>query len=371
MASNSAPPPPAYEAAPEGVVPMRDFFMVEYPGHVRDVTKVLRTLGGPLAIDQAYQSKNGALELRYRYEDPFSHSIRGQISRTGNILIKVTRRIRRRKQVARTNPLPPPLSGDSLTDDEEDVQILKMSTEVCGFISQTGRFRGLADYQISSSLNDPLAQFKRASETLDRPVISQVMQPMNYQYRQSASAVKSYIPKYIDQPEEPVLFNRRVNAIRTFTVGHYEDMTLPQQPASALLQRAQQTCPPVVLEHLSRYFREQPIWPRSELLHRLGSELQAEGHLDRLRDVTNDPKILLGPFAYVMRAGPWNLRWIRYGFDPRREPSARWAQQVAFRSSHIRKLSGAPTLNASQYLDFPFLSGPVHMSRFLLTIEFI
>ncbi|CAO3598157.1 unnamed protein product [Absidia cylindrospora] len=117
---------PEYERAPVYPVGDRKFLCVEYPGIVKNIDRVLETLGGEKAISQAYGSKDGEpLELRYRPKDPFCHVINGSIVPSSRVLVKVTRR--RRK------------------DQPEDEG--QLTTEVMGTIPQTCPFRGMADFQ--------------------------------------------------------------------------------------------------------------------------------------------------------------------------------------------------------------------------------
>lgn len=45
--------------------------------------------------------------------------------------------------------------------------------------------------------------------------------------------------------------------------------------------------------------------------------------------------------AYFFTDGPWRCCWVRYGYDPRHEPEARWYQVVEIRSSRIQAMISA------------------------------
>lgn len=65
-------------------------------------------------------------------------------------------------------------------------------------------------------------------------------------------------------------------------------------------------------------FEERPIWPRNGILARTG--------------FTNDHcKHILPAVAYYFVNGPWRTMWVRYGYNPRKEPSSRVYQTLDFR----------------------------------------
>ena len=88
--------------APERPLPATHFYSVEYPGYVQhpSVPLVVRNLGGTSKLENAFKrtaARNEALlELNLRYGDPYAHPIPGDIVGTSNILLKVTKRKRRR-----------------------------------------------------------------------------------------------------------------------------------------------------------------------------------------------------------------------------------------------------------------------------------
>ncbi|KAJ2768255.1 tau 95 subunit of transcription factor TFIIIC, partial [Coemansia nantahalensis] len=93
-------------------LPERTMLAVEYPGYVVDTAKALRSLGGSKKLARDTTEDVGMpVELRFRYEDPASHPINGEITPTENLLLKVTRRVRRRR---------PPQTGDGPAPAEEE-----------------------------------------------------------------------------------------------------------------------------------------------------------------------------------------------------------------------------------------------------------
>jgi len=64
-----------------------------------------------------------------------------------------------------------------------------------------------------------------------------------------------------------------------------------------------------------------PMWSRKQLLER-----------EELRDASSFFIQTLLPFhAYCFDNGPWRHMWTRYGYDPMKEPEARFLQILALR----------------------------------------
>ncbi|KAJ2382522.1 tau 95 subunit of transcription factor TFIIIC, partial [Coemansia sp. RSA 2603] len=68
------------EYAERFTLPQRSVLSVEYPGYVKDAEKAIKSLGGREKLSRDVSQGIGAqLELRYRYDDPTSHPIEGEI----------------------------------------------------------------------------------------------------------------------------------------------------------------------------------------------------------------------------------------------------------------------------------------------------
>ncbi len=104
------------------------FYSIEYPGYVKpaSVPLAIDRLGGQRNIDEAFRRTGkkleSTLELNLRPGNPFSHPIHGEVVGTNNILLKVVKRKRRRK-------------------DGEQGEAGEYTAEVIGVIPKTGRFR--------------------------------------------------------------------------------------------------------------------------------------------------------------------------------------------------------------------------------------
>ncbi|KAK9768590.1 tau 95 subunit of transcription factor TFIIIC [Basidiobolus ranarum] len=331
----------------------KEFFAVEYPGYVKNIDKVLNTLGGQHGLQRALKEDCGYLELRYRPGDHFSHPINGDVIHTGNLLLKVTRRVRRRKGFRNA-----PREEEqcfSVENEEES----NFNAEIVGVISKTCRFRGMADYQYLPDPVDPIAQFRNSLQSLDvekickfpvnvdcsmsktpnlpPPSFSRIECPMDYGYRQNTSVVKVLVQKNEDEPPIVKLINRRRRRKFVAYSIDFEAKSVPNHPPEDAVKFSSQI-PQESIENIQALFDRRPMWTRSALQNNLPA---------------NDRKIIkrLLPFAaYWMSSGPWRDCWIKYGYDPRQHVDARFYQLLDIRyTARPRQLGRAKRLLRAKY----------------------
>lgn len=97
------------------------------------------------------------------------------------------------------------------------------------------------------------------------------------------------------------------------------DVSIPAEPSKEIAARARRLYHDEYLR-LERLFATRPIWLRANLRKHLSNDLGP-----------TEFKALIPAVAYFLMDGPWRSCWIRYGFDPRREPSARIYQVIEMR----------------------------------------
>lgn len=158
--SNNEPGPstssPTTSSAPLHPLPKTPFYSVEYPGYVQEasVPAAIRILGGPQALDAAFKrpiTKSEALiELRLQPDNPFAHPVPGEVVQTNNLLLKVTKRKRMRRD------------GVPLLQPEWEYK-----AEIVGVVPRTVRFRGMADYQYQPDMEDPISKLRVAMDNMD------------------------------------------------------------------------------------------------------------------------------------------------------------------------------------------------------------
>ncbi|KAI8059456.1 RNA polymerase III transcription factor IIIC subunit-domain-containing protein [Gongronella butleri] len=311
---------PHVEPHPQLPVGNRLFFCVEYPGIVKNVDRAIDTLGGYKAIIQAYQGKDHhRMEMKYRPNDPFCHTINGNVLPSSRLLLKVTRR-RRKDQP------------------EEDAQI---TTEILGIVPYTCRFRSMADFQYVVPATDPIKQLthdlrdvnvegikqfqERIStelpenqQNLPPPAFVMMETPSTYDYKQNAPIVRVRVLQP-DGSYKMKLVNKNQVKASLLTSIVFEATNVPEAslkhlptPQGAVIE---------VNARLREAFEDRPIWSKAALRGYLGPK---------------DSKLLdecLPYFAYCFQNGPWRECWVRYGLDPRKSKEYGIYQQMDFRSN--------------------------------------
>lgn len=71
-------------------------------------------------------------------------------------------------------------------------------------------------------------------------------------------------------------------------------------------------------------FEERPIWTKAAIRYNTG-----------LTD--EHSKIILPVVAYYFPNGPWRISWVKFGYDPRKDPKARIYQTLDYRIRTARK----------------------------------
>ncbi|KAJ1969228.1 General transcription factor 3C polypeptide 5 [Dimargaris xerosporica] len=112
------------------------------------------------------------------------------------------------------------------------------------------------------------------------------------------------------------------------------DHVIPAGPTTEILKQREQLSQ-VALDQIHKYFHEYPIHSRRSLMNRLENFLESQGLVIH-RVIPNEPKVLLAQSAYTIQGGPFQHAWVRYGYDPRTNPSARWSQMIAYQQSRLR-----------------------------------
>ncbi|KAJ1922266.1 tau 95 subunit of transcription factor TFIIIC [Mycoemilia scoparia] len=354
----------SYEKAERNAVPNTELYVVEYPGYVKNPDKALATLGGTKKLTKYVYHEGGVpVELRYRPDDLLSHPIEGESIPTGNLLIKVTRRVKKNKKNSKT----PELAGFNQEAQAIDNQPWK--AEVVGVIKKTVRFRSIIDYQIVPEPEDPVMKLlknvndlnfdsvsdfvkneifnrhpKKGREFMPFPPMSKPNWPMNYNYQQNPHLVKVFVHNNPNEPPVVRLINRNKSKRYLMLSAKYETKNLPLEPPSEI-KRTIETVSKQDYETIKKLFEQRPIWTRAAI------DLQMP---DKIVKTYQLMKRLLPMVAYWMSNGPWRDCWIRYGYDPRVTKEAREYQVV-----DIRNLSadGATRLPVRSHLSASGLKG--------------
>ncbi|KXN69333.1 hypothetical protein CONCODRAFT_18385 [Conidiobolus coronatus NRRL 28638] len=339
---------PDYEKSPTKTLPNIYLFNIEYPGYVKNLQKCLDTLGGLETLTKDFLN-NGSFDLRYRPQDPLSHPISGDNIDTRKFLLKVTRRVRIKKKKDGEN-------GHSSTEQrlptEEELdngEVLSVEGEVAGFINNTLKFRSLADFQYICTKNHPAIPLTKAiisGNTNDLilqgntwlnqnytnltlplippPMFSRTENYFDYKFQQ-AQTLRKVMVKSLDGKSYSVKYkNMRKSTRILMIVRKYDDDNIPLGPSHQLLSH-RSSISPALLEQAQNLFEERPVWARHSFMSRI----------PRQKRVIYER--LLPQVAYLMTNGPWRDCWIRYGYNPKKDPGARFYQILDMRSITTNK----------------------------------
>ncbi|EIW82231.1 hypothetical protein CONPUDRAFT_122910 [Coniophora puteana RWD-64-598 SS2] len=384
----------AASAAPQCPLPKSNFYSVEYPGYVSPGSEpsAIHNLGGNAALETAFRRPAGRraasiLELRLRPDNPFAHPIPGEIVSTSNLVLKV---VKRRRKAA-------PMDVDSTPGGASGI-VGDYTAEVVGITPKTARFRNMADYQFQPDMEDPMAKLRLAMDKMDvdairafrmpeekedyivpsnysrisgdavdksvpidpqlagpsivsasssteaaseastsstsatrsnlrlfpPPIFSRQGLPQNYYFKANPASVKTSVVDEVTGEERTRLVNRqRWKGYGPSTIA-YSDPNVPQGPHAIALENKARANEALV-EKMKKLLEERPIWTRAALYNQL---TPAE-----VKEVHNSKPIV--PLAgYVFQDGPWRDTIVRFGYDPRKQPSSRIYQRVYFRNAN-------------------------------------
>lgn len=99
---------------------------VEYPGIVKNLDKMMETLGGMEKLKRTFDDPSSRLELYPRPKDIFSHPLMGDRVNTNNLLVKCVR--------------------EKVADSSGNVSYVYKAS-IVGMITVSYKFKSLADFQ--------------------------------------------------------------------------------------------------------------------------------------------------------------------------------------------------------------------------------
>ncbi|KAJ7228866.1 RNA polymerase III transcription factor IIIC subunit-domain-containing protein [Mycena pura] len=352
-------------------IPTTAFYSIEYPGYVRttSVPLAVQNLGGQAALDNAFKrsaaKSEATLELKLRPGNPFAHPVPGDVVPTNSLVLKVVKRKRK-----------------NLMDVDGGALQGEYTAEIVGSAAKTVRFRSMADYQYQPDMNDPVAKLRIAMDNMDvEAVRSYVMPAEKADYNvpatplqdtdidmnldpeltgipipepdsnpQMRSNLRLFPPPLFSRQMLPQLYNFKPNSasIVTTTVNEetgeetkrlinkmrwrgygpqsisFMERQVPEKPPLNV-QDTRNQISDVLYNKLLAVFAERPVWTRAALFNQF-TALEA-------RDILNS-KPLLASVCYVFHDGPWRDTLIRFSYDPRKVPAARFFQRLYFRNAN-------------------------------------
>ncbi|XP_005142551.4 general transcription factor 3C polypeptide 5 isoform X1 [Melopsittacus undulatus] len=297
---------------------------VEYPGLVRDVGAMLRTLGGEQGVSRIYADPAKRLELYFRPKDPYCHPVCANRFPTSTLLLKVKRRTKKKQQL----------------DTKEQIQPeVQFEMEILGTVVTVYKFQGMSDFQYlamhsgsdgkQTSMYNKVLMLKPEKEEffhrelplyIPPPIFSRLDTPIDYFYRPDIQHREGYNNPQVSG--ENLIGLSRARRPHNAIFVNFDDKEVPAKPLDAAVQTWKKVCTnPVdkkVEEELRKLFEVRPIWSRNAV------KANISVHPDKL-------KLLLPYLAYYMLTGPWRSLWVRFGYDPRKHPEAKIYQVLDFR----------------------------------------
>ncbi|KAM7092316.1 general transcription factor 3C polypeptide 5 [Molossus nigricans] len=318
----------AADAGPGVAIPVelrreRRLVCVEYPGMVRDVSKMLSTLGGEEGVSRIYADPTKRLELYFRPKDPYCHPVCANRFSTSSLLLRVRRKTKRQEGVPGPEPHPQ----------------VTFDVEILGIVPTIYKFQGMSDFQYLAvhteagghhrSMYDKVLMLRPEKEGffhqelplyIPPPIFSRLDTPADYFYRPETQHREGY--NNPPAPGENLIGLSRARRLHNAIFVNFEGDEVPEQPMEAAVQTWRRICTnPIdrkVEEELRKLFDIRPIWSRNAVRTNISV------HPDKL-------KVLLPFMAYYMITGPWRSLWIRFGYDPRKHPEAKIYQVLDFR----------------------------------------
>ncbi|XP_047490172.1 general transcription factor 3C polypeptide 5-like [Penaeus chinensis] len=328
-----------------GTGKLRQFMCIEYPGLVKNVDKMLETLGGVEKISEVYCEDNRRMELRFRPDDVYCKPTCGEQHNSTALLLRVVRRKKKKKKPEEADPkVPEAVAGSSSEDPTppEGDSSTSVRSELIGVVHTMYKFNNLCDFQYVPLVNtedshaqecvyDQLVpQGMEKADWLNRPAplflppaaFTRMDAPQDYRYRREANSdSKSRVPQNIIC---------RTRQRRThFAIFHsFKDDEVPKDPLpGAMSQIRIKFMDNAFYQGLREEFDKRPIWSKNALQVWLGYSK------DKL-------KYLLPTLSYYFHTGPWRNLWVRLGYDPRKDPNAWIYQTFDYR---IRQAGGVKT----------------------------
>ncbi|XP_035684335.1 general transcription factor 3C polypeptide 5-like isoform X1 [Branchiostoma floridae] len=347
---------------------MRSLTCVEYPGRVKNVDKMLETLGGEENVSKAACDSSRRLDLRFRPGDPYCRPVYGDRFPTSSLLLRVTRRRRVRKNrtkgsdedaapgssstVTKETPAPSavtmetpapstvtmetqaPSTSASTTSPPEEERVT-YNTEVLGIVDTTYRFQAMADFQYLPLHRTPDGRTVQLYDQLllggleggdfyqkDVPLFvppatfSRIDTPQNYHYKKDPTHNFKNPMKALSSSN--LIGVARARRPHNAIFVNFEELHVPTKPLDGAVVHMDKYNLHGELEELTKLFQERPIWSRNALQVRSGIRLM------RL-------KLLLPLCGYYAVTGPWRSLWVKFGYDPRKDPTAKQYQLLDFR----------------------------------------
>ncbi|VVD02713.1 unnamed protein product [Leptidea sinapis] len=302
-------------------------YCVLFPGNVKNEEKAIQCLGGLRTISQIFsQSYKKPVHLSFQPENPYVKKIGGEKKPASGVLFKV--RIRKIMN--------------------EDKTILKrevIETSAVSYVKNIVKFDALCDFQylpvcsmggmpkcilddiIPPGLNDYTILEKPSPLFILPGAFTRFEKPVGYSYTDKKTYLHKDDDLSLDAGDKDDVHKTRSDRIKPSARCNFNlDEIFPTEPNAFFTKAAGEksaASPQFKAEYetVKKMFEDRPIWSSSLVKH--------------LTNIKEPSLRMIFPcLAYYLKTGPWRLLWVRYGYDPRKEPNARIYQTLDFRLRH-------------------------------------
>ncbi|KAK0720034.1 RNA polymerase III transcription factor IIIC subunit-domain-containing protein [Lasiosphaeris hirsuta] len=363
--------------APRYAIPARRLGAVEHPLIVKDIEKGIKTFGAnaPLQAILDSASPQISVPLYLRPDNPTVRPLTSHNALTHNVVLKiiVPKRTGRKRKRGSIDPFegevdpPPGVSEDVCSRERLDApkvlrrklcdNVDKYRIEPVGVISNTHRYRGLADFQYALGNSSFMTRFVEkvlpgdvmklkdfalqpgieAGSNIDLmppPNFTPMTLPFQYNYSQNPYTKEvspgAFSPSGSMSEEDE--YGRVVNVTSRIPAAGYfiahDEYPVPSGPSREPDMSDPQVA--LIITEMRLAMEERPIWTRRSMWNRLGSKfasLPKSGSLVRH---------CLQYAGYQFKGGPWRDALVRYGLDPRADPKYRIYQTLIFKLHKTR-----------------------------------
>ncbi|OTA94382.1 hypothetical protein M434DRAFT_30003 [Hypoxylon sp. CO27-5] len=341
--------------APSFDVPQRKIVAIEHPCVVLNLDKGLATFGQDPDFQKLLSdtADTTSVPLWFRPDNPTSKPLVSHHAATNNILLKIT--VPKRTGRKRKRGTDDPFTGDvdtAVTSEADQISSIgrhdrpksilrKMQdniddyqVEAVGNVHDTHRYRGLADFQFANTSDSfltktaehllpmkvsKLREIKFApgvatgpgQEIIPPPHFTDRVIGFNYNYEQNPNT------KIEGDGGKQQLIN--IQGRKKHSYGYfinYDKKIVPQKPR----REPAMEIPESLMKQLHTLMDERPIWTRRAILNRVTGNF-----------TDSVLRIALQLVGYQFRGGPWRDAFVKYGVDPRPNPSFRIYQTLAFK----------------------------------------
>ncbi|CAH0602929.1 unnamed protein product [Chrysodeixis includens] len=300
----------------------RELTGVLFPGIVKNDEKALACLGGIRNISQVYSNAaKRRLGLSYQPNNPFIKKIYSNAKRSAGVLLKV-----KVKKIQEGN----------------EIRRELISTVVVGSVKTMFRFESMCDFQympvhieptkdrprcileevLPSGLDKFEFMLEPAPLLLIPATFTRFEKPICYAYTDK---------RYPDRasPERGESVHSKTRTLRGAQVSPYVfslSDELPTEPHETYLRQKElklESNPRLIeeIEVIKKLFVDRPIW-----------SLNLIRYHTKIRIISL--KVIMPCLALYMKTGPWRSMWVKFGYDPRKDPKARIYQTLDFRLRH-------------------------------------